>query len=54
MRASRGCDGAVENRNKSIAGGFDQPSVVLQNTGSYEFALDTLYSTVRSFFIDLH
>jgi hypothetical protein len=52
--ASRGCDGAVENRNKSIAGGFDQPSVVLQNTGSYEFALDTLYSTVRSFFIDLH
>jgi hypothetical protein len=38
--ASRGCDGAVENRNKSIAGGFDQPSVVLQNTGSYEFALD--------------
>jgi hypothetical protein len=39
--ASRGCDGAVENSNKSIAGGFDQPSVVLQNTGSYEFALDS-------------
>src|SRR5882762_8236140 len=38
--ASRGFNGIVENRNESIGRDFDQPSVVLENTGLYEFALD--------------
>jgi len=47
--ASRGFNGIIENRSKSIGRGFDQPSVVLKNTGLYEFALDLLYSTARFF-----
>jgi hypothetical protein len=50
---SRGFDGAIENRNKSITRGFDQPPVVRQNAGLYEFALDPLNSIARPVFIDL-
>jgi hypothetical protein len=49
--ASRGFNGIIENRNKPIGRGFDQPSVVLKNTGIYEFALDLLYSTARLFLV---
>src|SRR5258705_1786061 len=47
--ASRRFNGIIENRNKSIGRGFDQPSVVLENTGLNELALDLLYWTVRFF-----
>jgi hypothetical protein len=50
---SRGFDGAIENRNESIARSFDQPSVVRHNAGLYEFALDPLNSIVRPVLIDL-
>lgn len=43
--ASRGVSGVVENRNKSIGRGFDQPSAMLQNTRLYQSALDPLNST---------
>src|SRR5437588_7375633 len=47
-------DGAVENRNKSVTRGFDQPSVMPHNAGLYEVTLDPLHAKMRSFFIDLH
>jgi hypothetical protein len=47
-------DRTVENRDKSVTGGFDESSVVPHNAGLYEFALDPLYATMRAFFIDLH
>jgi len=47
-------DRTVENRNKSVASGFDEPSVMPHNAGLYEVTLDPLYAKMRSFFIDLH
>jgi hypothetical protein len=47
-------DRAVENRNKSVTGGFDEPSVMPHNAGLYEVTLDPLHAKMRSFFIDLH
>src|SRR6202011_2592625 len=52
--ASHGFDGTIKDRNKTVAGGFDEPSVMLCNAGLYEVALDPLDTTVRSFLIDLH
>jgi hypothetical protein len=52
--ASHGFDGTIKDRNKTVAGGFDEPSVMLCNAGLYEVALDPLDATVRSFLIDLH
>ena len=52
--ASHSFDGAVENRNKSVTRGFDQPSVMPHNAGLYEVTLDPLHAKMRSFFIDLH
>src|SRR5205085_6836341 len=49
--ASRGFNRIIENRSKSIGRGFDQPSVVLENAGLYEFALDPLCSTARLFVV---
>src|SRR6266700_5435233 len=52
--APHGFDGTVENRNKTVAGGFDELSVVSSNAGLDQAALDPLHATVRSFFIDFH
>jgi hypothetical protein len=52
--ASRGLDGAIEDRDKPIGRGFDQSSVVRQNAGLYDFALDPLNSIVSPALIDLH
>ena len=52
--APHGFDRTIENRNKSVAGGFDEPSVMPCNAGLYEVALDPLHANVRSFFIDFH
>ncbi len=52
--AADGFDGAVENRNKAVAGGFDQPAVVFGDAGLEEIALDPLDAVVRSFFVELH
>src|SRR6266850_5548882 len=52
--APHGFDGTVENRNKTVAGGFDEPSVVLCDARLDKAALDPLHATVRSFFIDFH
>jgi hypothetical protein len=47
-------DRAVENRNKSVTGGFDEPSVMPNDAGLDEVTLDPLHAKMRSFFIDLH
>ena len=47
-------DGTVENRDKAVTGGLDQPSVVLGNAGLYKIPLDPLNAIVRSFFIGFH
>src|SRR5450755_146168 len=47
-------DRAVENRNKSVASGFDEPSVMPHNAGLYQLTLDPLHAKMRSFLIDLH
>jgi hypothetical protein len=47
-------DRTVENRNKSVTSGFDEPSVMPHNAGLYEVTLDPLHAKMRSFFIDLH
>ncbi len=52
--APHSLDRAVENRDKTIAGGFNEPSMVLCNAGLDEIALDPLDASVRSFFIELH
>src|SRR6267154_2186822 len=39
---------------KTVAGGFDEPSVVLCDARLDKAALDPLHATVRSFFIDFH
>jgi hypothetical protein len=52
--ASNSFDRAVENRNKSVTGGFDEPSVMPDNAGLYEVTLEPLHAKVRSFLIDLH
>src|SRR5882757_7471615 len=52
--ASHGFDGTVEDRKKAVAGGFNQPPMVLCDAGLNEFALDPLDAIVRSLFIDLH
>src|SRR6267142_4032552 len=51
---SHGIDRTVENRNKAVACGFDQPAVVLGNAGLDQAALDPLHAAVRSLFIDFH
>ena len=50
--APHGFDRTVENRNEAVAGGLDEPSVVLGNAGLYKVALDPLDASVRSFFIE--
>ncbi|MGH9808943.1 MAG: hypothetical protein ACRD9W_17120, partial [Terriglobia bacterium] len=52
--APHGFDRTVEDRNKTVAGGFDKSSTVPCYAGLDEAALDPLHATVRSFFIDLH
>jgi len=52
--ASHGFDRTVENRDKTVAVGFDEPSMVLGNARLDEIALDPLDATVRSFFIEFH
>src|ERR1700687_5041437 len=52
--APHGFDGTVKNCNKTVAGSFDESSVVFCNAGLDEVALDPLHATVRSFFIDSH
>jgi len=52
--APHGFDWTIENGDKTVAGGFDEPSVVFCNAGLYEVALDPLDAIVRSFLIDLH
>ncbi len=52
--APHGLDRTIESRNKTVAGGFDKPSVMPCNAGFDEAALDPLHATVRSFFIDFH
>jgi len=47
-------DRTVENRNKTVACGFDQPAVVSCDAGLDQAALDPLHAAVRSFFIDFH
>jgi hypothetical protein len=47
-------DGTVENRDKSVTSGFDEPSVMPHYAGLYEVTLDPLHAKMRSFFIDLH
>jgi hypothetical protein len=47
-------DRTVENRNKSVTSGFDEPSVMSHNAGLYEVTLDPLHAKMRSFLIDLH
>jgi hypothetical protein len=49
-----GFDGTIENRNESIAGGFNQPAVMFHDAGFDEIALDALDTVVRALFIDLH
>src|SRR4029077_5585702 len=52
--ASDGLDGTVENRDKAVARCFDEFSVVFDDAGLDELALDPLDAVVRSLFIDLH
>lgn len=52
--AADGLDGAVENRNEPIAGGFNKPAVMFCDAGLNEIALDALDTVVRAFFVDLH
>src|ERR1700737_1831484 len=52
--APDGFDGTVKDRDKTVAGGFDELSVVLCNAGLDEVALDPLDAIVCSFLIDLH
>src|SRR6185437_7983076 len=47
-------DGAVEDGDEAVAGGFDEPAVVLPDSGFDEVALDPLDAGVRPFFVDLH
>jgi hypothetical protein len=52
--ASNSFDRTVENRNKSVTGGFDESSVMTQNAGLDEVTLEPLHAKMRSFLIDLH
>src|SRR5467141_3433252 len=52
--APHGFDRTVEDGNKTVAGGFDESSVVPCNAGLDQAALDPLDAAVRSFFIDFH
>src|SRR5437879_3958626 len=52
--ASHGFDGAVENGNKSVTRGFDQPSVMPHNARLNEVTLDPLHAKMRSLFLHLH
>jgi len=52
--ASHSFDRTVENRNKSVTGGFDEPAVMSHDAGLYEVTLDPPDAKMRSFFIDLH
>ena len=52
--APDGFDRTVENRDKTVAGGFDEPSVMFCDAGLNEIALDPLDAAVRSFFIQFH
>src|SRR4029077_5854360 len=47
-------DRTVENRNKSVTGGFDEPSVMPEDARLDEVTLDPLHAKMRSFLIDLH
>jgi hypothetical protein len=47
-------DRTVENRNKSVTSGFDEPSVMPDDAGLDEVTLDPLHAKMRSFLIDLH
>jgi hypothetical protein len=52
--ASNSFDRTVENRNKSVTSGFDEPSVMPDNARLDEVALKPLDAKMRSFLIDLH
>jgi hypothetical protein len=51
---SHGLDRAVENRDKAVAGRFDQPPVMLGNAGLDQVALDSLDAPMRALLIELH
>ncbi len=47
-------DGTVENRDKAVTSGLDQPSVMLGNARLDKVPLDPLDAIVRSFLIGFH
>src|ERR1700747_806393 len=49
--APDGFDRAIEGRNESVAGGFDEPAVVLENARLYQIALDPSDARMRSFLV---
>src|SRR6516225_2376053 len=52
--AAHRLDRTVKYRDKTIASGLDEPSVMFRDAGLDEVALDSLDAQMRAFFIDLH
>src|SRR6516164_6307090 len=52
--AAHRLDRTVKYRDKTIASGLDQSSVVFRDAGLDEVTLDSLNAQMRAFFIDLH
>ncbi len=51
---SYGFNRTIKDSNEAVAGGLDEPSVVLRNAGLNEVSLDPLDASVRPFFVELH
>ena len=52
--APDGFDGTIENRDETVARGFNKLAVMFDDAGFDEVALDPLDAVVRPFLVDLH